>query len=88
MCRHPVSLIGRTNPAYAREVTQLPEDYERIDVPPAKTWHAWVLSDHYERVATGGVRPRTYLGDLLYRAKYCSERAACERSARSAICAH
>lgn len=57
---------------------QLPEGYERIAVPPTKAWHTWVLSDHYESVASAGVRQRTYLGDLLYRAKYRHDRGALE----------
>jgi predicted amidophosphoribosyltransferase len=65
--RVPPTLVG---------VGQLPDNFERIAVPPTRTWHAWVLSDHYEPVASAGGRCRTYLGDLVYRAKYCEDRRA------------
>lgn len=57
-------------------MSRLPETYRRIAVPPTKSWDCWVLSDHYEsEVGTVG-RHRTYLGGLLYRAKYRSDRSA------------
>ncbi len=65
----PPTLVG---------VGQIPDDFERIAVPPTRAWHAWVLSDHYESVASAGGRRRTYLGDLVYRAKYCEDRRAME----------
>lgn len=57
-------------------VGQLPENYERIAVPPGKSWHVWLLSDHYEQFGGNGSRRRTYLGDLVYRAKYCDDNGA------------
>lgn len=68
---------------------QLPDYYERIAVPPNRAWHAWVLSDHYERVASVGGRRRTYLGELVYRAKYCDDRRALDElmnAVRHCVC--
>lgn len=80
--RNTLSVWGRPRctavPRTLPDVGQLPDDYERVTVPSIGTWHAWVLSDHYERVASPRGRQRTYLGDLVYRAKYCEERCAIE----------
>lgn len=59
-------------------MSQLPDTYERIRVPPTRTWHTWVLSDHYEPVSTPRGRQRTFLGDLIYRSKYYDDKSALE----------
>lgn len=57
-------------------MSRLPETYRRIAVPPTKSWDCWVLSDHYESEADTVGRRRTYLGGLLYLAKYRNDRSA------------
>jgi len=59
--------------SYPGAVSRLPETFElmTIRLSPPSVWRSWVLDDHYELdVSTGGQRQRTYLGELLYRAKY------------------
>lgn len=45
-------------------------------MPPTKSWYCWVLSDHYESEAGSSGRSRTYMGELLYLAKYKTDRSA------------
>jgi hypothetical protein len=59
----------------------LPDSFERVSVhfEPAPMWHTWALSDHYQSGFHGGARSRTYLGELIYRAKYLHDRAALDQ---------
>ena len=57
-------------------VDGIPSSYERCSIrfPTVAEWHVWVLADHYEAELPTNVRMRTYLGQLLYDAKYSGDR--------------
>lgn len=59
----------------------LPDSFERVSVhfAPEPVWHTWALSDHYQGGFQSDARSRTYLGELVYRAKYQHDRAALEQ---------
>jgi len=59
----------------------LPDAFARSSVhfAPEPAWHVWTLSDHYESEFHSGPRPRSYLGELVYLAKYLHDRAALEQ---------
>ena len=44
--------------------------FRRVDVASSRELRAWLLSSHYEDYVLDDGRPRTYLGELVWRAKY------------------